>query len=211
MPTVNETISKVTEFTELPAGWWFGEGVPATNWSVNRAKAFLETARGLGIERANAFPGASGQVQVTFYVGVRMLELTIETDNTITLAEDFDNSQLGFIEGASANRAYAKLREFAEWASLDLFTENITTQSVGDSQAKHLISLASNLFRLWIETVRLKKAEQSVRTLPGITENRPERPPSTGISWTNIFRKTASTSGNEPSLVTIATATSIGA
>lgn len=210
MPTVNDTVNELAGFVQLPEGWWFGEGAPPSWQSVNKAIAFLETAKGLGIERVNSFPGPSGQVQVTFYIGVRMLELTIDTDDSITLAEDWDNNQVEFIEGLSVSQAYAKLREFAECASLDLFTENITTQSAGDSQARHLISLASNLYQWWKGVVILKQAERSARTLPGITESRPENPSSIGTLRTILFPKTASTSGSELNLVTIATATSIG-
>jgi len=210
MPTINETIEKVRQFASLPEGWCFGEAGPISNESVSYAFAFLAAGRAFGLERANAFPGASGQVQITFYVNLRMLELTIETDQSITLAEDYENEQIDFIEDVSLSGAYLRLREFAECASLDLFTEDITIQNAADFRAKPLISLGNALFQLWTKIVRSKQAEQSAPTLPGITENRPESQSSIGALRTMLFPITASTNENEQNRVTIAIATSIG-
>ena len=137
MPTVLETIRKVKGFATLLEGWHFGEGLPPTQGRIDQAVAFLVYAQVVGIDRANAFPGINGQVEVTFYSADQMLEITVESDDSLTLAEDRGDEQIGLEENVSQRDVYQKLNEFDQnpWLSSDLFTVNITTQS-----AKVLVS-----------------------------------------------------------------------
>jgi hypothetical protein len=114
MPTIAQTIEKVDSFAKLQIGWHFGEGAPPTGRLRKKAIEFLRYAEISGIARANAFPGVAGQIQVTFYHEDSMLELNIEGDGTVTIAEDEKQEQVYFKENASETDARTKLMEFSE-------------------------------------------------------------------------------------------------
>jgi hypothetical protein len=164
MPTIAETISKVNSFAELPEGWHYGEGVPPSEDMRQNAIKLLRVADFLGITRANAFPGNEGEVEVGFYTGKSVLELTLELDGSITIAEDESNEQIGFCEGASWNTAFAKLREFSEkiWDSSESSTQTVTIRKQEGSPAQLFSRLAIGEFPLSSVTVPFAPAVQSV-------------------------------------------------
>ncbi len=182
MPTLSETFTKVTEFAELPHGWHHGEGVPATREAIQQAHKFLNVAEFAGLSRANAFPGGSGQIAVTFYNEDHVLELTIETDGTITIAEDYDNEQIDFVEGASVGDAYRRLQDFAQsiWTTSESFTANISIRNVAGLQASHSTWQPDNLFLLLDANVRSPRADRSAPTSRDTTRNKRESRRSTG-------------------------------
>jgi len=213
MPTIKETIQKASEFIDLPEGWHFGEGVAPSQEAVDQALAFLEYANLSGIERANAFPGISGQVEVTFYIGDRMLEITIEADGLITIAEDVAREQISFEEHLSTSDAYQRLEEFSQsiWAFSDHFTLNITTQNVlAASPAVHWILEAENHFPWLIADAQSTPVDPYARILRGITTSKPESQKSTGRYMIAIYRVPAESCLRERSTGTTVTETFMG-
>jgi len=172
MPTIYETVRKVREFEALPSGWHFGEGVDPPHQRIEQAVKLLQYASQAGVERANAFPGVAGQVEITFYNGDRMLELTLESDDSITIAEDHGREQVFFEENCSRIDAKTRLEDFGQtiWASSDLFTANITTRNVGApvSQARLLTSEQESRFPLLIVTAQEPTAVRFV-LISGVT------------------------------------------
>ena len=199
MPTISETIQKVNEFAELPNGWHFGEGVPPSEDAREQAIKFLKAAQWLGIKRTNAFPGIRGQVQVTFYHGERMLELTLETDNSLTIAEDEGDTQITFKENASISDAYAALREFGQyiWASLESFIESTTIQNVKTSLVRLWIYRGASQSQWSNMNVRLELARPYVRILRHSIVNNPASLLYIGASPTGLFRLNADMSSKE--------------
>ncbi len=191
MPTIRETINKVEEFAELPEGWHFGEGLPPTQERIGQAVAFLEYANFSNLERANAFPGVRGQIEVTFYNADRMLEITIEADDSVTIAEDKGNEQVSFEENLSKYDAYQRLDEFSQsiWVSSDHFIGSIMTQSVRVpvSPAARWTSGAENRFQLWIATAQGIRVVPSARISLGTITSRLAIQQYIGRSGTMIF------------------------
>lgn len=122
MPTIQETIQRAKEFAELPKGWHFGDGVPVPCERINQAVLFLQFASKAGFKRANAFPGVAGEIEITLYAADRMLEITIESDSSITIAEDLGHEQVSFEENCSRSDTYRRLEEFGQ--SIRLFPCN---------------------------------------------------------------------------------------
>jgi hypothetical protein len=211
MPTMRETIQKVSGFADLPQGWHFGEGVPPSQGRIGQAIGFLEYASFIDIERANAFPGVRGQVEVTFYSGNRMLEITIESDDSITIAEDHDREQVSFEENLSKSDAYRRLEEFSQniWASSDHYILSITTPSVSAaSLVAHWTSGAGSRFQSWTKTVPRRSAVQYVRILKGTTTSKPVTHESTGVFRLMTYRPRAISYLREPQLGMTVTGTS---
>lgn len=201
MPTIGQTIQKVNEFSALREGWHFGEGVPPSPERINQAVSFLEYASFNDIERANAFPGIGGQVEITFYIRDCMLEITIESDDSITIAEDREHEQISFEENLSKSDTYRRLDDFNQnlWDCSDHFIVGITTRSVlVDSPAVHWISEAENrsLSSMW--NVPNRQVAPSVHILKGSTTSRPEILGSTGEYGMMICRRPVGSYQSEP-------------
>lgn len=209
MPTIAETIKKINEFADLPQGWHFGEGVSPSKETRERAKKLLHAASWHGLERSNAFPGVNGQLQVTFYNADRMLELTIENDNSATIAIDKGSTQLAFREGASKAEAYAALEEFSQpvWTSSESFIVNITTQNVITSQVRHWTCQDMNPSPLWSGHVQSPPVKRFAATLPGSTVSSLAVRQFTGAFLTSLFLLGVASIGREPRRETIATTT----
>lgn len=211
MPTIRETIRKAREFSELPEGWHFGDGVPPSRQRVDQAIAFLEFADLAGIERANAFPGIRGQIEITFYTADRMVEITIESDDSITMAEDRGREQIYFEENRSRFDVYRRLEEFSQntWPSSDLFTVNTMTQNVRVPVLRVALSTSEpeNRFPLSIVSAREPRAAQFVLILRDITTSNLGTPKFTGQSETPTFRPSVGSRWRGLLVGTIATGT----
>lgn len=211
MPTIAETIKKVSDFAALSEGWHFGEGGPPSEEMRRRAVFLLRAAHVFfGIDRTNAFPGVRGQIQVTFYHAERMLELTLETDGTVTIAEDEGDREIVFEEGASDAEAFASLREFSQriWATSESSTESITIQNVTISPVWRSTFPATNRYLSFTRVVPSPRVVEFVNILHGTIVSRPESRRSTGIFQRTPFQLTAASSRNEVPLAMIATTTS---
>src|SRR5437868_6657692 len=127
MPTIQATIEKAREFEHLTRGWYFVDGTAPPVNRIERAIRLIRRASLQGVKRANAFPGVNGQIEVTFYDNDRTLEITIEDDDSLTVAELKDNAQVNFTEHLFPSQVYERLNA---WASSDLFIDSITIQNV---------------------------------------------------------------------------------
>lgn len=202
MPTVQETIQKVNEFQQLPIGWHFGEGVPPPPERVRQAVNFLLFASVLGLERSNAFPGIRGQVEITFYKADRVLEITLESDDSITIAEDSDNNQIALEENRSRLDVFRKINEFeqSEWLFSDPFIVSITTQSVRvlASQVPHWISEAESHFPWLRSNVQHVRAAHYALISRGTTTSKLENLRFTGEYPMETFRQPVELRWREP-------------
>ena len=212
MPTIQETIQKVREFVALSEGWHFGEGVPPSEARIDQAAAFLEYASLSSIERANAFPGIQGQVEVTFYSADRMLEITIEPDSSITIAEDRNREQISFEENLSTSDVYRRLEELGQsvWDSSGHYIANILTQNVMvlASQVAHWTSETENRSRWLMWNAQRSQVIQYARILPGTITSRPAIHGSTGEFVMVLYRPVAELNPRQPLTATIVTGTS---
>jgi len=192
MPTIRETIQKVRDFAELPEGWHFGEGLPPSQGRIGQAIGFLEYAQFSDLERANAFPGINGQVEVTFYRADRMLEITIEADDSITIAEDRDREQISLEENLSQSDAYQRLEEFSQsvWAFSDPFIGSTMIRSVAVAafQVAPWTSGIESPFPWWRSSAQLTRAGHYVHIFPSTTTSRLATLKFTGPYVTAIFQ-----------------------
>ena len=216
MPTIQETLQKTRDFIALPRGWHFGNGVPTPLERITQAASFLRFAELKGIRRANAFPGVRGQLEVTFYDADRILEITIEVDNSFTIAEAQGREQISFEEDCSRADVYRKIDEFGQnrniWPSFDLFTANTTTQNAGVLPPRRWTLEEENRFRLLIVNVQEPTVARFVRISHGTTTNKLGTQQFTGQYPTQSFQLDAESRQKEPIVEMNATATStIGA
>ena len=199
MPTIQETIQKIREFADLPNGWHFGNGVAPPQPMIEQAILFVNYGRLLGLTRANAFPGVNGEVEIRFYEGERMLETTIEADNSLTIAEDRNDTQTAFDEGMSVTHAYERI---SAWTSSDLSIASIMILNASDFRVKPLTFAAANQFQWWTGPALLPRVDQFALTFPYTIQNKLESQLFTGLS-TKVF--SLQTSVLNPSSVPLVT------
>ena len=139
MPTTSQTILKVKNFANLPDGWRFGEGVVIQDSKIALAVRLLHYANEKGLERSNAFALADGGLLVSFYIDKYTLDLTLEADGSLTIAEDFDDDQLRYFENLEVADAYDEICKFSEHIETvsELSTPTTTTVNLEGLRVRH--------------------------------------------------------------------------
>lgn len=91
--------------------------LPSTNFGeTSLAKALWLTSHGsyLGLKAYHSL-GDSGQIEIYFHGRLyHGLEVTVEPDGSITVAEDFKKEQLSFEENVSFTSVVEKITQFAK-------------------------------------------------------------------------------------------------
>jgi hypothetical protein len=126
---VSTTIRKIADFTRLPRGWHYGEGVPASRLLALRAVLFLSRPTLiLGSVRTDAFPGINGEIQVTIYRGKSYLELTIEPNGKTTFVRENDDVEIEYQQDLSSQEIEDRLSEWEReiWGSFGSSTTATT-------------------------------------------------------------------------------------
>src|SRR5258706_1989414 len=134
MPTVQNTMQKVREFADLSEAWHFGEGVSPSRENLIKAQSLLAKVEELEFDKADAFPGIDGEIQVAIYRSDDDYEFTIERNGTITFTHDENGKELRYEQGLSLDDAIETLVRVSDriWPSLDFFTTNITLRIADD-------------------------------------------------------------------------------
>ena len=165
MPDLARTIKKVANFANLETGWRFGKGGPISAQKIEFAKRLLEYGNAYGIERFNVFAGEEGELMVSFYYLEKSVDLTLETNKSVTFAEDEGDEQIAFTPNLTPADSYEKIWQFAQLTQ-ELFTQKTMTMKEADSKA-----YLSNLRQMAVSpsltrNVVLRQAGQSVHILP---------------------------------------------
>jgi hypothetical protein len=138
--TEDLTENKIRSFSRLPQGWYYGEGVPASEEVIETSLELYKWARELLFFEFEAFPGANGEVLLGIYKGNYVLDLIVEPDLSVTATlekdgeEIYDDYELTVDE---AKEGIRQLRKDSKWMQSDFSTQiNIVTSSEG-SKALH--------------------------------------------------------------------------
>jgi hypothetical protein len=113
MPTIFETRRKLEDFTSLPKGWNFGEGVSTSRKIVALANGVLDRAQDLGFQLADVFPGVSGEVQVNLYQDEHYFEFIIDAPDQVTFVYEQCDEEKEFLEGVTLFAALSALERIA--------------------------------------------------------------------------------------------------
>jgi hypothetical protein len=108
-----QTIGKIQSFGRLPHGWHYGKGAPASQAMIRAALTALSTFMALGFPLTDAFPGIGGEIMVTAYKGRHCIELTIEPNNTFTIAHEFAGEDRFYESERSNEQIQIDLAEIA--------------------------------------------------------------------------------------------------
>ena len=112
MPTFSETIKLLDEFTELPAGWNYGEGSSISKPKVELGKSWLAFFRQAGFSRFNAFPGVDDEIRLRIYHQELMLDLFFETEKSVDITVRKGKEVLSYDESATPVRQKEIINSF---------------------------------------------------------------------------------------------------
>jgi hypothetical protein len=181
MPSISEAINKIDAFRDLAEGWRFGESGRPSDEAIEQAKYWVLFAANLNIDRANAFVGPDREIQVSFYSGNRAIEITFESDNTISFAEDLATYQMVFLENLDERFLPAKIWEFRyqypSFAGSSIRETMITRRGVSTVPLSDLVAMKRPSPYL-TQVVRLPKAKASAVTSADSTVTSQQNPDS---------------------------------
>jgi hypothetical protein len=101
----NETTRKIRSFANLKDGWHFGEGSLISEEAIFDALFLHVQILMAGFTETDAFPGLSGEIQVTAYWNENYFEFTREPDGRWTFIHE--NSDEEKESGSNLSREYA--------------------------------------------------------------------------------------------------------
>ena len=194
MPNISDTITKLKSFASLPQGWRFGEGGPISSDAITLGVNWVKYAESVGITRANAFAGPDLEIAVTFYRDDRSIEITLESDRSITFAEDCGDEQLTFVENLGLEQVINKIWAFQ--FPHQIFVEYSIRETTIPRAAGSLVSRSRTLPTAagspsLTSNVPIPKVEKSANTSQSITETKPWRQASSGGFPLKTFPKLA--------------------
>lgn len=113
------TVRKLRSFEQLPVGWHYGSGGPASRTVIDAAVSLYEQMVSLGLTRTDAFPGAEGEIQVTAYHRQHFVAVTIDPHLAYTVCHEDGDVDCCEVEGGNRAEAIEQLREITReiWGS----------------------------------------------------------------------------------------------
>ncbi len=189
MADILEILDLIDDFAKLPDGWNFGEGVRASNISLQQSRDLLRFAFDSDIKEFEAFPGIDGEIQLCCYKEDDTLEITFEINGTTTVSFEKGDKRLFYKKNRSFNEAIKILKDFAynQCLSYELSTStNIIAKGKNESSEWLLDRRqATAVSQLSIRLVRSGRAIQSAVISSDTTQSSQERPLYIGKSLTN--------------------------
>lgn len=133
---VDPTEAKIEEFSYLPGGWHYGEGVAPTRKMVNQAVGWSKIIKSFGFPKTDAFPGVDGEIMVTGYLGQHYVELLIE-EGSVTLTYESAGKEVACFENVTPSKAFEELQRIAGgiWNTSGYSIQNILTVNSPSSRA----------------------------------------------------------------------------
>ncbi len=118
MPNLAETINIMRRLARLEEGWSYGEGCAFSPQTIQAAEALAMKAAELGFESIDAFPGLSGEIQITLYAAPYYYELTVEPNPGIILWQEHNQAETFYAEYSSSLEAMKQLAQAPNLAQL---------------------------------------------------------------------------------------------
>ena len=146
IPKLDDVIeNKIRAFSQLPLGWYYGEGGPITDEVINVSLELFRYARELMFFEFEPFPGANGELLLSIYKGDYTLDLMVEPDLSITATLERGKEEVYDDEGLSVAEAKRRIHDLRKqiWMQSDSFTPGTTVPNLVDSRASrssHLVT-----------------------------------------------------------------------
>lgn len=133
---MTETEKVIRGFLSLENGWHFGEGVPPTQATIDLAIRLLRYGIQVGFTKSAAFPGISGEIQISFYRGAATAEIIVEANHTLSLFFERDGEEAPGNRGKRYEEAIDWLRQISGqlWNTCVFLVPSTLTQTRVDTR-----------------------------------------------------------------------------
>lgn len=146
MPNINNIFEIIDDFSKLPKGWNFGEGVPSSPVALHQSRNILNFAGNLGLKDVEAFPGIEGEIQLCFYDAEFNLEIVFEINGTLTINLERDDETIFSKKNAVLNEAIKILKDF----------KYKKCHSYASLTSKYITVKGKNAYQVWRSDPRQK-------------------------------------------------------
>lgn len=113
-PTTEATENVIDGFRDYKDGWCYGDGLAFSDDAVVYAQVILSSAKKMGIEDTEAFPGRAGEIVVALYVYEYSLEFIVEKELAITFCLEQDDDEIARKEELTLVKALNLLKKTNE-------------------------------------------------------------------------------------------------
>lgn|GEM_PF-1847254 len=103
MSLQTRTLSKLLDFSALPIGWHYGNGIPINKRVIDSAIDIYNAFLLVGLSRNDAFPGVGGEVLVTAYYRKpsgtdHYVAVIAEQDGSFSFRYEIDSQEITYIQ-----------------------------------------------------------------------------------------------------------------
>lgn len=172
---LSETERKIRDFAKLPPGWFYGAGSAIEEHIIQAAMRLNDAAKKVGVYTTDVFPAESGELMFTLYSGEDYLELTIESDGTLSAVRERDDQVIEARDGLSLDEAIDEISEFRNRAwkpSVYLSESNGIAGKVDSSAWRSKIRATTPAYQSLTRNAPTKAAEEFALTSPATTRLR---------------------------------------
>ena len=180
MPPIKRTRDRIRSFADLPQGWNFGDGYPATNDAIRVALEVVDLIEMLGkFSAVQAFPEVSGGVLVSSRYGETSLKVLCGPRSQIEAWEETEDDILDNEDGmVSIKEVEDRLRRLATWrkqnsSGFSLYSISIATKDVLQVQLFETPP-TDPVYRSSESIVRREQVEKSALILQNTIVNSPQ-------------------------------------
>lgn len=134
IPPKTEIELKFDKISKLKDGWRYGEGKVPTSKNIELARSFNTLLEEHGLYKKDVFSGVEGDLTLELYVNDYTLEITFESDDTISYGLIKDDEYIKEIPKSDRVSVVNNLKDFLteECKSSDSYTSTNTVQSRKD-------------------------------------------------------------------------------
>lgn len=106
------TYDKILSFKDLQEGWCYTEGGPLGDFVIEKALSLLEVVD--AAFKTDAFPGLSGEIELSIVKGIRSLDVIIEPSKQCTAICEIYDKELFYKENLTVDQAKEEVVNFCK-------------------------------------------------------------------------------------------------
>jgi len=157
--------------SELPLGWDYGSGGPASRRAVASATLLAYYLNSAGASDLDASPGQDGSILIGAKIGNKDIEVQCFSDDRFDMLIEFEDTEEAFLEDLSFGDISDKIGELG-WRSKRSFvscTRSVISRQSDDTIERPFRTLPAAEYRSSVVTASKKVACQSAHTFGSST------------------------------------------
>jgi hypothetical protein len=133
----------ISSFSELPAGWNFGEGKAPSGALIDKALKVYRLGKSFGL-MGNAFPVGDGEIEISFSNEDHFIDILITGQNTLEYTYEIgvgnEYDEIEHIESISFEEAESRLKALEEMKLCDSLEYSMQAGLIGISEDSKVVA-----------------------------------------------------------------------